>query len=434
METSNPFRRQSKSEQVSQSNKLQSSTFLVDVNRAATLSENFGKEVSTCVVLRDEPIEDFTNLWEPISRPPPIVIPQQGREPQHSQANTLQHHSAHEARICASDTDTVDLKRDGTAPKPFSNRLESSFESPRSLRETTGPGSNSKTYRQSIDADTFKHLMLTGDTSTTHDLSGSNGLGCSALDTNRPTVAPMLESLGSSTLKTISQTSHDQTGQERTDVDAKQALTAPSRRSSVRVRPPPPKPRTRSGGNSSIPLTISTKPQLPTPLQMNVPLPRVADTQSTIPPTQMIQDVPEQKKKLPPPIPLSRRHSVQIRSNPSTQEKNASKISTRGLAPPPPPIRRTKSTSSNKNGIPGSGRKGVDFGTVIHPAPPIPSRSCENVPVNNKTLEVLPVLGEEVAQSTCDILTDLEKLQKEVDELRGKYGEVVSSTGHVINC
>lgn len=76
------------------------------------------------------------------------------------------------------------------------------------------------------------------------------------------------------------------------------------------------------------------------------------------------------------------------------------------LAPPPlPPVRRTKSISSRSS----------DSGSA--PPPPPPRKHKTN---GIDSLEKPPV--EDKDERTSDILVDLQKLQREVDELRGKYG------------
>ncbi|KAK2757945.1 hypothetical protein FQN54_004351 [Arachnomyces sp. PD_36] len=197
------------------------------------------------------------------------------------------------------------------------------------------------------------------------------------------------------------------------------------------------------------------------------------DSRTTQSPPEVLSSVPPQFKK-PPTPPLARRQSQLRSSKNSLTRSNSGRIaqpSTSGSnaapshkVPPPPPRRQDRtaltssSESSSQHGVPSSG---VDHGTeesttqqtpsrtpsissgkqhhrlqnIQPPRPPPPRRlrassrsSADSAnPVIPPAGEIPKSTGQEGGGATTDtsnandILADLSKLQREVDELRGQY-------------
>jgi len=284
--------------------------------------------------------------------------------------------------------------------------------------------------RHSLDPNAFKELMLTGQHSlSTHSLSGATGgVGPGVSSGRHEWISePVFESGG---LSPDDRAHSEASVVEVSDpaksfVESVPPMEAPeplSRSSSMRVKPPPPKPRTRSGGKSSLsstsPARISPNNSRPASISMESAGRLPAPPPPPPPPHTVIatsKAATEPEKKIPPPPPLSRRNTTHLRPSPALEPGGSQP--TTGLPSPALPIRRSKSAASR--GSPGS-----NASDGISPPPP-PPRKARASTYESESLEKLSILpeerGEEPERAAGDILVNLEKLQREVDELRGKY-------------
>ena len=333
-------------------------------------------------------------------------------------------------------------RNDVNAPNPFIRRTMAATETRRSMdMSELSPGGADRSFerprswnRTSLDVDAFKQLMLAGHATPPaprpsigiSDSNASSASPCSRRSLSEPILEDRKKMDGSSAqVHGVGETTE-------ANVELVPAPTPSgslSRSSSTRVRPPPPKPRVRSGGRTS--LSISTSPShatSPSPINTR-PLSFVdSDTPPPPPPPpqvkspeRQLQDEPEEIAS-PSPLPASKTQPVQLPSHPSASATEKSGV--RSLVPPPPPPVR-RSTSSSSRNIPRVST------TVRHanlnPPPPPPPRKQPNhsaEPEGGAALrETMSTKGEEAKKEepVDHILVDLQKLQREVDELRGKY-------------
>ncbi|CAZ79664.1 unnamed protein product [Tuber melanosporum] len=311
-----------------------------------------------------------------------------------------------------------------------------------------GGYSVAKSGRQSLDADAFKRLMLTGQSSLSSPQTPGTG-------PTPPVVAPD----SSTDTSSISRQSifdpipeavdgvPDETPRTSNELDEEEERRR-SKERTPKPKPPPPRARNKSGGRSSAspPSSVADIPSLtpprppsihsvsserslpppppPPPLPVGSTSPILNETVSPASPAASTIS-----KKIAPSPPLSRRHSVQSNTNPLRPSTPAGSANSSKMKPPPPPIRRHKSTSSRASTVPLSALP------VPPPPPPPPPRRNRSSTANSyetpeeplttppeKSLPLPTEPAMPIVQGTeTDILIDLEKLQREVDELRGKY-------------
>ncbi|KAH8145989.1 uncharacterized protein LAJ45_09911 [Morchella importuna] len=248
--------------------------------------------------------------------------------------------------------------------------------------------------RQSLDVDAFKRLMLTGYADTPPAATTKDGSSTSESSGSRLSIfEPILESKGGETPRSS----------EEVDVEG-------------RRKPPPPRPRRVSpplGRSASIRLSV---PPPPPPAASTLTSPATSPPIGSVSPIIRTPSSPPQatppaspatslKKRLVPSPPVSRRQSVRSSvelERPSTPNGGSGKVKP---PPPPPPVRRMKSTNHRTH------ERTPSTGNMPPPPPPPPPRGRT---VSGSTIE-------EKVPEEKDILIDLQKLQREVDELRGKY-------------
>ncbi|KAL7269126.1 hypothetical protein RUND412_008224 [Rhizina undulata] len=287
------------------------------------------------------------------------------------------------------------------------------------------------TARQSLDVDAFKQLMLTGQAPplTVADRVDSGSTDTSSVS-RQSIFKPIPEAESLREEEATPRTSHELEFEE--DERAPPAIRnlEPKDRSSsapsARPKPPPPKPRSRSGGKPTPGPSSTSTP--PSPAIRKRTLEKLQPPPPPPPPISKADEVPPQKKTAPSP-PLSRRQSTRSQTNPrvsvspplerpSTPSGGAGK-----LPPPPPPIRRLRSISKRPVSMAGHERSAsVSSGILPPPPPPPPRKKSEDETTTSGSLvmEKLP-LESDSDPGNVDILVDLEKLQREVDALRGKY-------------
>lgn len=209
-----------------------------------------------------------------------------------------------------------------------------------------------------------------------------------------------------------------------------------------RNKPLPPTPRSRSGTNLTLPSISSASPSASispvisrassVQVQRSVQV-DTSESESQGPPKSPLKLQPEVDKRKPPLPPISRRVSLRA---PALAGEN--KVRSKSLLPPPPPppIRRNKSTTSRSSCR--GGQSLIECPTIpstLHtpytplPLPPTPLRPKRPQSMINShgsaTLPRLPSYIEELGKlkekAGPDILDDLQALQREVDELRGKF-------------
>ncbi|CUS11246.1 unnamed protein product [Tuber aestivum] len=309
-----------------------------------------------------------------------------------------------------------------------------------------GGSSVARSGRQSLDADAFKRLMLTGQSSLSAPPTSEAGLAPPAVAPDSSTDSSSISR--QSIFDPIPEAADgvpDETPRTSNELDEEGERRRPKERT-PKPKPPPPRARNRSGGGSpgSPPSStadisgltpprppsihsVSSERSLPPP----PPPPPVGSTNPILngavsPPSPAPSII---SKKIAPSPPLSRRHSVQSNTNPIHPSTPVGSANGSKMKPPPPPIRRRKSTNSRASTLPLSAL------SVPPPPPPPPPRRNRSSTANSyesseelltiPPAEPLPLPAEPeipIVQGTeTDILIDLEKLQREVDELRGRY-------------
>jgi hypothetical protein len=285
---------------------------------------------------------------------------------------------------------------------------------PTSFPGTKGIGDGASKPRHSLDADAFKRLMLTGQTGT--------GLDCNSTDTSSISRQSLFEPIPESANapEETPRTSHE------LDDDDRHRGGHFSGTGTQRPKPPPPKPRNRSGsGRSPAVSPSSSSTEVPTTKRPPSISSISSDKPPPPPPPPVVADPTSPSsiltRKIAPDLPLSRRHSVQSHnSRPSTPSGGK-------MPPPPPPIRRHKSTNTRTT---SRHEVASPVAPSNHPPPPPPpprrNRTSTFNSVDSREEALSQSLSGEAVNtaeeaSERDILVDLEKLQREVDELRGKY-------------
>ncbi|PWW80532.1 hypothetical protein C7212DRAFT_274709 [Tuber magnatum] len=299
-----------------------------------------------------------------------------------------------------------------------------------------GEYSVARSGRQSLDADAFKRLMLTGQSSLSTPPTPGTGA-------TPPVVAPD----SSTDTSSISRQSifdpipeaadgvPDETPRTSNELDEDEERRR-SKERTPKPKPPPPRARNRSGGRSpgSPPSSTADAPSLtpprppsihsvssersllpppPPPLPVGSTSPILNETVSPPSPAASITS-----KKIAPSPPLSRRHSVQSSTNPLRPSTPVGSANNSKMKPPPPSIRRRKSTNSRASTLtlsaPRRNRSSTansfessEESLTAPPAKPLPLPTEPEMPI--------------VQGTETNILIDLEKLQREVDELRGRY-------------
>ncbi|KAL0633044.1 hypothetical protein Q9L58_008054 [Maublancomyces gigas] len=259
--------------------------------------------------------------------------------------------------------------------------------------------------RQSLDAEAFKRLMLTGQSTAPTIAPESSSTDTSSVS-RQSIFEPILETDTAADAEVeieTPRTSHEIEDDERALSPKLGCVVRPP-------PPPPPPPRSRgTGGGTKSPISpsLSGSPPPPPPPSRPASMYSISQIDKSLPPPPpppqllpLLALSPSQKRVAPSP-PLSRRHSIQSKSNP---------VKTR---PPPPPIRRTKTTNTRRLAI-----------TTLPapPLPPLPRRISRSFTPDSQLDEGLTENRVGVKEDDgLDILLDLQKLQREVDELRGKY-------------
>ncbi|KAI5837309.1 hypothetical protein DFP73DRAFT_316548 [Morchella snyderi] len=248
--------------------------------------------------------------------------------------------------------------------------------------------------RQSLDVDAFKRLMLTGYADTPPAATTKDGSSTSESSGSRMSIfEPILESKGGDTPRSSEEV--DAEGRRKPPPPRPRRVSPPLGRSpSIRLSvPPPPPPQ---------PAPTLTSPATSPPIGSVSPILRIPGSPpQASPPASPATSL---KKRLVPSPPLSRRQSVRSSvelERPSTPSGGSGKAK-----PPPPPVRRMKSTNHRTH------ERTPSIGNMPPPPPPPP-------PPRGRTVSGSTV--EEKVPEEKDILIDLQKLQREVDELRGKY-------------
>ncbi|EPS45443.1 hypothetical protein H072_585 [Dactylellina haptotyla CBS 200.50] len=297
-----------------------------------------------------------------------------------------------------------------------------------------------KANRQSLDVEAFKHLMLTGQATQTSD-------SVTTTETNNVSKQSLLEGVEASYTPRSSQ----DTGRSTHDVEDAEytaKVTSTTTPPPPKAKPPPPKPRGQRNSMMAMPPPYRSEPQSSIPKEI---------VESANP-----QDSPATPPKTPkPPVPLSRRISVQVVPTVDSSLSIQSASPPQPPPPPPPPSRRVASGSSPKDQSPtppalerlqeppppfslnvsalqnkkptppptrrGSKRMSAPPGRLqapnlskAPPAPPPPpirkkSQLSQSTTEGGVDMEPAPRVS-----ASFDILEDLTKLQKEVDELMGR--------------
>ncbi|KAF3915666.1 hypothetical protein AA313_de0202287 [Arthrobotrys entomopaga] len=295
---------------------------------------------------------------------------------------------------------------------------------------------SAKASRQSMDVDAFKHLMLTGQTAHTPD---------SVTTTETSNVSK--QSLPESAEYYITPRSSQDTG--RSGEEPEQTSKAATAVTPPKAKPPPPKPRGQRHSMMAMP---------PPPRSDPYPAPPKDTAETTVG-----QDSPSTPPKTPkPPVPLSRRVSAQVVPSadgtlslqfpghptpppppPPPSRRLASSPNTQSTTPPnqpqetPPPLSLSISPLPNKKPTPPPTRRGskrmsappgrlqslssLSKSSPPAPAPPPPPRKKSQLSqsTTESAADSIPEPTPRVSAS-FDILEDLTKLQKEVDELMGR--------------
>ncbi|KAK6497758.1 hypothetical protein TWF481_012161 [Arthrobotrys musiformis] len=303
---------------------------------------------------------------------------------------------------------------------------------------------SSKPNRQSLDVDAFKRLMLTGQAVHTPE-------SVSTTKTSNLSKQSLFENAEQSYTPRSSQDTGRSTYEtEAVEPPVPKPASVPTP-PTPKAKPPPPKPR---GQRNSMPPPSRSETQ-PLPVKEAIVAEAVAPSQET----------PATPPKTPkPPAPLSRRVSAQITSSPEGGFSLQSSSIYQTPPPPPPPSRRPPSSPKaqpttpptanqeppppfslntsplqNKKPVPPPARRGskrmsappgrlqaaaaaaAAGKTSSIPAPPPPPIRKKSQ-LSQSTTEATSDPNEPPPRtsSSFDILEDLTKLQKEVDQLLGR--------------
>ncbi|KAK6540285.1 hypothetical protein TWF694_009093 [Orbilia ellipsospora] len=345
----------------------------------------------------------------------------------------------------------------GQAPNPFRKRDDSDSPTRRhssdddrfemvSPRDATPPSIKFgapnnipkavKNSRQSMDVDAFKHLMLTGQATHTPD-------SVTTTETSNVSKQSLLESAEHYITPRSSQDT-GRSGEELEQLSKVAPATTPPK-----AKPPPPKPRGQRHSMMAMPPPPRSDPH-PTPSKETTEAPISQEAPSTPPKTPK------------PPVPLSRRMSAQIVPSadntlslqfpghptpppppPPPSRRLASSPNAQSTTPtnqtqePPPPLSLSISPLPNKKPTPPPTRRGskrmsappgrlqslssLSKSSAPAPAPPPPPRKKSQLSQSTTegAADSIPEPAPRVSAS-FDILEDLTKLQKEVDELLGR--------------
>ncbi|KAF3167743.1 hypothetical protein TWF788_011316 [Orbilia oligospora] len=312
-------------------------------------------------------------------------------------------------------------------------------------------GQGSKANRQSLDVDAFKRLMLTGQAVQTPD-------SVSTTETSNLSKQSLFENVEQSYTPRSSQ----DTGRSAYETEAMEPPTSKVITTATpltpKAKPPPPKPR---GQRNSMPPPPRSEPQS-LPVKETVVAEAVASEEAPTTP-------PKTPKTPKPPAPLSRRVSAQITSSPEggfsfqpsavsqtppppppLSRRNPPSPKQQPTTPPtaaqepPPPFSLNTSPLQNKKPAPPPARRGSKrmsappgrlqaaaaaaaatgptlSKTSSMPAPPPPPiRKKSQLSQSTTEAVVNPNEPPPRTSSSFDILEDLTKLQKEVDQLLGR--------------
>lgn len=346
---------------------------------------------------------------------------------------------------------------DNTAPLTRQDSLESerndkleALPPPIKFGNQQSGAQGSKANRQSLDVDAFKRLMLTGQAAHIPESVSTTETGNlskqSLFDNGEPSYTPR---------------SSQDTGRRTYETEAIEPpapkAAPPATPPTPKAKPPPPKPR---GQRNSMPPPPRSEPQ-PLPVKETAVAEAAAAEEAPATP-------PKTPKTPKPPAPLSRRVSAQITSSPeggfSLQQSSVSQAP----PPPPPPSRRTPpspkqqpttpptatqeppppfslntSPLQNKKPTPPPARRGskrmsappghlqaaaaaaaaaptLSKTSSIPAPPPPPIRKKSQLSQSTTEAVVNPNEPPPRTSSSFDILEDLTKLQKEVDQLLGR--------------
>ncbi|KAF3925229.1 hypothetical protein ABW20_dc0104527 [Dactylellina cionopaga] len=323
------------------------------------------------------------------------------------------------------------------------------------LSQNTG-SQGLKASRQSLDVDAFKHLMLTGQTTNAPD-------SVTTTETSNLSKQSLLEGVEHSYTPRSSQDT-GRSGHDAEDVEQPTKAAPVAASPPPKPKPPPPKPRGQR--NSMMMMT----PLPPHPESETTPTPPPKESTEVAATSQEAPATPPKTPK--PPVPLSRRLSARVTSSsdghlsfqsntlpqpppppppPSRYAAPVPSLKEQPTAPPihaqqepPPPFSLNTSPIPNKKPIPpptrrGSKRLSAPPGRLQAAAASISSGLSKNTsvptppppppPIRKKTLlsqSTAEGAGDPVMESpprtssSFDILEDLTKLQKEVDELMGR--------------
>ncbi|KAK6506311.1 hypothetical protein TWF506_011228 [Arthrobotrys conoides] len=310
-------------------------------------------------------------------------------------------------------------------------------------------GQGNKANRQSLDVDAFKRLMLTGQAAQTPEsvlaTETSNLSKQSLFENAEPTYTPRSS-------QDTGRSAYENEAIEPPILKAASTATPPT----PKAKPPPPKPR---GQRNSMPPPPRSEPQAP-PIKEIVEAEAVASEEAPSTP-------PKTPKTPKPPAPLSRRVSAQITSSPEGGFSFQPSAISQAPPPPPPPSRRTPSSPKqqpttpptatqeppppfslntspfqNKKPVPPPARRGskrmsappgrLQAAAAAAAVPPLSKTSSIPAPppppirkksqLSQSTTEAVanPIEPPPRTSSSFDILEDLTKLQKEVDQLLGR--------------
>ncbi|RPA99507.1 hypothetical protein L873DRAFT_1828027 [Choiromyces venosus 120613-1] len=401
------------------------------------------------LALSTSPNRSRASSWEVVDIPPPSPALQKRSPPRPPSRNRGSYippaeiiadpfNPTSESPVSSDFEDNDDILTQ--EPTELSRPMTTSFPS----TGNDGGYSVPKSGRQSLDADAFKRLMLTGQSSlSTLPTPGAGLTPVVAPDSSTDTSSISRQSIFDPIMETTDGVP-DETPRTSNELDEEEERRR-SKERTPKPKPPPPRARNRSGGRSpaSPPSATADTPSLTPPRppsihsissERSLPPPPPLPVGSTSPILNETVSPPSPaasiiSKKIPPSPPLSRRHSVQSNTNPLRPSTPVASPNNSKMKPPPPPIRRHKSTNSRASTIPLSAL------SIPPPPPPPPPRRNRSSTANSYESREEPLTTPPAKSSPLptepqisivpgtetDILIDLEKLQREVDELRGKY-------------
>jgi hypothetical protein len=213
-------------------------------------------------------------------------------------------------------------------------------------------------------------------------------------------------------------------GQRRSSHDSTLSRSSSMRASNNAPAPPPPR-RPHHGSRPSASLASPSTSSF-TPLADHLPPPFPHTAQLSSEPVSP-GPAPQPKAKLTAPPPPPARHSSVRSTGRPASVSSFDAPSRRMPGPPPPPPPKRSRAGSGRGSSSETGAPGRLLGGPVSEEPGLTASGAASPAPGGAEMSPTPRRSED--KSADDILADLDALQREVDELRGKFGKVGGNGG-----